>query len=402
MEYPSEKANRVTVTRSSDLDLSRNARTCVVVLNWNKAELTSRCLDALSAQRAAAFDILVIDNGSSADEVARICEMSRGRCQLLTLSHNRGFAGGMNAGVCFAHEYGYEYVWLLNNDAVPDPDCLRQLISALESDARVAMVTPQIRGLDDEEQHAGARFDWQWATNSPLNSDELSLPGHFGAWLTGTALLCRTKIVSELGGFDERLFAYWEDTDLCFRLGQAEYEFHAVPNARCFHLGGASVGGPVSPYAAYMSARNGWHVLRKFALGRNGALVRLNYVAGVIRVAGECSANGERQRAVAMLAGLRAAILRHELGSPARVPTRPGLWYAAIKLISLHRCRSELNRMSSWARKWIRPIRTAPVIHCRSRQTLIGLAHTASADRAAQPELQFDTNIPARSARARV
>jgi GT2 family glycosyltransferase len=323
-------------------------RTCVVILNWNQPDLTGGCLEAVLAQRASRFDVLVIDNGSTVDNFARLEAACRGRCQVSRLNRNQGFAGGMNVGIRHAHRYGYGYVWLLNNDTVPEADCLHQLIAALDASPRLALVTPRLHGADGVEQHAGGVFEWAGAFNRPLSAAEFTAPTGFGSWLTGTALLGRATVLAEAGGFDGRLFAYWEDVDLCFRLASAGHPFRAVPAARCLHLGGGSTGSTTSPFAHYMCSRNGWHVLRNWATGTNGLFLRLSYAARGLELAADYYAVGDRERAVAIAAGMFAAV-RGEVGEPAHVPRLSRWWALLLWLASVRRCRNELNRLNRLA-----------------------------------------------------
>ena len=94
-----------------------------VVLNWNRADLTCTCVSHVLAQRGADADLLVLDNGSTDDSVGTI-RASGLDVAVTALDRNCGFAAGMNVGLQHALDHGYEFVWLLNNDAFADPHCL--------------------------------------------------------------------------------------------------------------------------------------------------------------------------------------------------------------------------------------------------------------------------------------
>lgn len=134
---------------------SSQRKTSIVILNWNQPELTRRCLGSVAALISADFDVLVIDNGSTLDNFGLLQEICHGRCRLLRLEHNHGFAGGMNFGIQDAVRHGFEFVWLLNNDAFPEPDSLSYLVQAMERESQLAAATPRIYGSDGLEQHAG-------------------------------------------------------------------------------------------------------------------------------------------------------------------------------------------------------------------------------------------------------
>ena len=256
-------ARMVLNTVPMHANASSSTKTSIVILNWNQPELTRRCLGSVAAITCQEFDILVIDNGSTADNFALLQEICRGRCRLMRLEHNHGFAGGMNFGIQDALRGGFEFVWLLNNDAFPEADCLGFLVQAMEHEPQLAAVTPRIYGSDGREQHVGARLNWYTGENRELSAQEMSPTAERNCWLTGTALFLRVSALKTVGGFDEKFFAYWEDVDLCFRLRKSGFGLRAIPEARCLHLGGGSSEGVTSPFVFHMVARNGFIFLRK-------------------------------------------------------------------------------------------------------------------------------------------
>ncbi len=90
--------------------------TCIL-LNWNGWRDTVECLKALKECRYRNLTIIVVDNGSTNDSVARI-RAAHPDVLLLESGKNLGFAGGNNIGIRYALAQGAEYVWLLNNDTV--------------------------------------------------------------------------------------------------------------------------------------------------------------------------------------------------------------------------------------------------------------------------------------------
>ncbi len=128
-------------------ETSSMPRVLVIVLNWNGGEVTRRCVEQVRRQSHHAVDLLVVDNDSTdgsrewlADEVLREDE-------ILALPVNLGFTGGMNAGLHVAMEQSYEYVWLLNNDAFPEPDCLARLVKEMEANPRAGIASPRLSDL---------------------------------------------------------------------------------------------------------------------------------------------------------------------------------------------------------------------------------------------------------------
>jgi GT2 family glycosyltransferase len=292
-------------------------RVCVVILNWNQPELTARCLDHVLAQEGVSLEPLVIDNGSTAQNLSRLEQGVADRCKVLRLPRNFGFAGGMNRGIDYALAGGFEFVWLLNNDAFPAPDCLAALLRELDADPSLCAVTPLLTYPDGKHQTLGAELDFTTGRQTLLGEADLRKTNRPGVCLIGAALLVRASTLRRVGGFDERFFAYREDDDLCFRITRDTGGYLGpVPAARCVHLGGASTGVGHTPFASHLCTRNGWYLMRRYAPPCPWGVALLRYLATIIRDAGH--AGSQRDLAAAKLTGLWAGVLRR-YGKPAVV-----------------------------------------------------------------------------------
>jgi GT2 family glycosyltransferase len=297
--------------------MSQSPQVISIVLNWNGLQNTEACLRSLRDQTYPRVDVLVIDNGSTDRSGAQLATHQPTWWQLLRLPVNRGFAGGMNAGLRIARERGFNYVWLVNNDAFPEPDCLERLIGVMESETHLGMATPRLLDPSGQEQHAGARLCWSNGDNTPLLSCDLTKRTEKGIWLTGTALLLRASALASVGLFDSRFFAYWEDVDLSVRITNSGYDLRAVPEANCVHLGSASTGGVASPLVCYLSVRNALYFLRKHLSLRRVGAAWLGFASNWLERSALMSLRGQRTHAIAVIRGMFAALLG-ETGKPIR------------------------------------------------------------------------------------
>lgn len=266
------------------------SRVLTAILNWNQPAMSAECARAALAQDApGGHAVLVIDNGPTAANAAALRAALPPGCRLVATGRNLGFAGGMNVGIREAVRGGHEFVWLLNNDAFPDPGCLPDLVAALEADPTLACVTPALVHPDGREQKAGATLRLDPLSMRALSAERLAEPVGAGFWLSGAALLFRTRALAGVGGFDPRFFAYMEEVDLCQRLAAAGYRFRAVPAARCVHLTSASTGGSESPFTEHMITRNAWLCLRKHLPPRRLPAALLRLLADQLERAGSLS-----------------------------------------------------------------------------------------------------------------
>ncbi|MCW2987282.1 MAG: yfnE1, partial [Solirubrobacterales bacterium] len=219
----------------------------VVIPSWNSERLLPRCLDSLSDQ-GVDIELMVVDNGSGDGSVAYL---ERRRVPHVSLPDNVGFAVALNLG---ASRVEAGTILALNADTVLEPGCLGLLLDALEADPKLGGVQPRLLQLEGRaapgHDLAGARL---YSAGQALTADgraiELGagepqpprLPDvHeiFGA--CGAACLLRRELFTELGGYDESYFAFYEDVDLNVRARIAGWRFAYVPEAVVWHVGNAS------------------------------------------------------------------------------------------------------------------------------------------------------------------
>lgn len=212
----------------------------VIILNWNGWRDTLECVRSLRRHTGSSLDILVVDNGSSDDSVAKLRQEDPA-LSILETGKNLGFAAGNNAGIRFVLQHRCpDAFWLLNNDTVVESATLPGLMAALTANARVGAVGTVI--CDARPPHplqswgGGWVSPWvgiPWACRGPRNRLN---------YLCGASLFLRTKALQQVGWLDEGFFFYFEDADLSFRLRQAGWLLTVAPEARVFHHGGGSIG----------------------------------------------------------------------------------------------------------------------------------------------------------------
>jgi len=103
-------------------------RVCAVVVTFNRPHLLRRCLEGLRAQTRRVDAVLVVDNAST-DDTREVVRQEFPECELLELPENVGGSGGFHAGVKRAYERGFEWLWLMDDDGVPEANCLNQLFA---------------------------------------------------------------------------------------------------------------------------------------------------------------------------------------------------------------------------------------------------------------------------------
>jgi hypothetical protein len=216
-------------------------RIIAVIPAWNARHRLPEVLDALAGQVAA---IAVIDNGS-ADGTAAWLRAERPEVTLLARPENQGYARATNTGIAWAGAAGAEAVLLVNDDALFDRSAVAALADALRADPAVGAATAKLvyRDRPDVLNGAGGTFDADHARAGLRGSGEPDHGQYDGPaevdYPSGAASLLRAAALAAVGGFDERYFLYFEDTDWGLRARAAGWRTVYVPAARVRHLGSA-------------------------------------------------------------------------------------------------------------------------------------------------------------------
>ncbi len=235
----------------------------IVVVNWNGADQSRRCLRSLRGLTYLRHKVCLVDNGST-DGSADLVKGEFPEVNLLTLPSNRGYAGGCNAGIVWAREAGMRYVWLLNNDATVDAKALQALVTSAE-DLRAmgskAILAPKILLAEAPGKvwFAGGSLRWPWLEREHIGigeeEDRHDTPRQI-EWASGCALFFPLAIADIIGPMDERYFLYLEDVDWCLRARRHGIPIWFVPGARLWHDVSRSVGDLDSRHLRYYFSRN--------------------------------------------------------------------------------------------------------------------------------------------------
>lgn len=222
------------------------AAIAIVVPSWNTLRFLPRCLESLSGQ-GIELETMIVDNGSSDGSLEYL---RRERVPHVALPENVGFAAAVNLGVARTTA---PTVLALNADTLLEPDCLSPLLAALTADASLGGVQPRLVQLEANEEGTSIEAARLYSAGQGLTADgravelaagERQRPQHlrrreiFG--VCGAACLLRRELFSELGGYDESYFAFYEDVDLNVRARIAGWRFEYVPEAVVWHVGNAS------------------------------------------------------------------------------------------------------------------------------------------------------------------
>jgi hypothetical protein len=221
----------------------------IVILNWNGKHYLEQFLPSVLATSYANYRLVVADNGSTDDSLAFLRSRFP-QVELLELDRNYGFAKGYNEAL---KRVEADYYLLLNSDVEVSSGWLEPMVGLLEQDPKNAACQPKLLAYRNKNafEYAGGAGGWldsygyPFARGRIFDICELD-KGQYNDtaevfWASGAALLIRSHVYHELGGFDDFFFAHQEEIDLCWRIQLAGYRIFCCPQSVAYHVGGGTL-----------------------------------------------------------------------------------------------------------------------------------------------------------------
>lgn len=205
----------------------------VIVVTHNGKHWLDRCLGSVSQDA----NLYVWDNDST-DGSADFVAANYPKAHLVRSADNLGFAQPNNAGMQYALDKGYDYVYLLNQDAWLESGALEALVAVSQANPDFAALSPL--QMTDEYKELDKQFAKRLPVKPAMTSNE-SCPAPTGhplsvPFVMAAHWLVPVKAIREIGLFDQGLFPMWgQDDDWCNRARYKGYKIGVVPEARAVH-----------------------------------------------------------------------------------------------------------------------------------------------------------------------
>jgi len=255
----------------------------IIIINWNVKELLAACLDSIyQSNFDDAIETIVVDNASGDDSVQMVRNQFP-QVKLITNAENFGFAKGNNIGV--AQSTG-DFIFLLNPDTRLQPDTLSILLDYLQTHPDVGVVAPQLLWPDGRVQSSRRQFPTPATMMFESTLPEQWFPRNRIArryklmdtppvkiqridWAVGAAIFLRREAWETIGGLDETLFMYFEETDWFRRLAdETQWQCHYLPQAKVTHYEGQSSGQVTTARAIRFNRSKLRYARKHFGAGR--------------------------------------------------------------------------------------------------------------------------------------
>jgi len=222
----------------------------IVIVNFNSKGLTLSCIKSIREANWGdlSYEIIVVDNNSN-DYLGEILSWQYPDIKFVQSKKNLGMGAGNNLG--FKRASG-KYFVVMNPDTIAMPETFQILYRYMENNPRVGLVGPKQFNPDRSVQRSCYRWhslltpiyrrtfvgSYKFGQNdldrflmADFNHDQILSVD----WLLGSFLFMRSEVYQALGGFDDRFFLYFEDTDLCRRFHRAGWRVMYNPEAQIIH-----------------------------------------------------------------------------------------------------------------------------------------------------------------------
>ena len=221
----------------------------IVIVNWNTRELLCNCLESVyTGIKGIRFEVFVVDNASADGSVAAVRQRFP-RTRLIENSQNRGFARANNQVLT---NIASRYALLLNSDTEIIPGAIECLVTFMDQHPNAAVAAPQYLNPDGSKQNSFENFPG--LVSELLNKSLLKIifpqkyPSKRKTYhaplavdsVIGACMMVRTDAMQKVGCLDEDYFFFLEETDWCYRMRRAGYGVYHIPQARIYHIQGAS------------------------------------------------------------------------------------------------------------------------------------------------------------------
>lgn len=220
------------------MSTSKTGHALIVVLNFNGWQETIPCIESILDQTYKKFHILLIDNGSKDDSIKKLKHFEKNdRITFHKEPVNLGFAGGVNVGIRKAIAEGYTYTVLLNNDATLTNNWLSTLIKSMRKQKASVITGLLLDSSGDVIESTGDSYSKYGLPFPRQRGDalEAARPSEFVFGGTAGASVYLTSLFEDIGLFDEKFFAYYEDTDISYRSQLAGHTAYYDKTAIAYH-----------------------------------------------------------------------------------------------------------------------------------------------------------------------
>lgn len=217
----------------------------IIIVSYNASSYLKECLESIfNLTKNVDFEVIVVDNAST-DDAVKVAKSYGSKIKLIENKENKGFGTGVNIGAKLATG---QYLLVLNPDIRLLENSLERLFIWMNAHSEVAVSTCQFLDSEQKPLPNGGFFPtlpkiaaWAFFLDDLLKINSYHPHSSFYNhempldWVTGSFMFMRRNIFEESGGFDERIFMYGEEVELCCRIKKSGWKIAYVPLTKVIH-----------------------------------------------------------------------------------------------------------------------------------------------------------------------
>jgi len=216
-------------------EIIHNNEIAAIVVTYNRLELMKQVVNGLLNQIKQPNKIIIINNNSTDGTIDWLDELTKKYSHIIIITQeNMGSSGGQYTGTKTAYEMGYEWIWVMDDDVVPAPDCLQNLMMHCKTDivAHPLIIAPDGNPIDVDVRgiNFANPFKKMFA-HLPFTDNELKINFIPVDVITFEGPIFHHSMFQKVGFPDKNIFIYADDTDFSIRLRNCGIRFLKIPNA---------------------------------------------------------------------------------------------------------------------------------------------------------------------------
>jgi len=254
----------------------------IVIVNFNHAQETLAGLDAIRQLEYQNFTAAVVDNASEQKDreilSGGLSQLAKGKYLFVPSARNTGFAGGCNIGIKELLKKNPKYIWILNNDTLPEKHSLTNFVKCFEKmPQNIGIIGGKLLFPNSQKiQGIGGKYIPHKAKGLHIGAGELDngqydnplLAKKFD-YIIGASMFVKTKFIKDTGLMCEDYFLFFEEIDWSLRGKKRGWELGYCPDAIVYHKESASLKDPKNPSEItkmiyYYSMRNKLFFTKKY------------------------------------------------------------------------------------------------------------------------------------------
>lgn len=201
----------------------------IIIVTFDSSVVIKQCLERLNFDK---YQVFVVDNASS-DNTVEIVEKNFPQVNLIKLDKNIGYGRGNNAALRIVDS---KFALVLNPDCFIAEEEIEKVLNLIKDKEDIAMAAPLLfKKYPESQQDLDLALE---IARSNLVAEDNDLL--FVSYLIGAAVFLRMSVFRKIGFYDENIFLYYEDDEICYRAIKNGYKCAIDKNAEAFHLGHAS------------------------------------------------------------------------------------------------------------------------------------------------------------------